>query len=78
MPGHVKLGKAGEPDPSPLPFLVVSLEQKRADQNLAYDTKKSFWCPDGKHGYMQCILENDDEKNATVMCGHEVKLVNCI
>jgi hypothetical protein len=29
MPGHVKLGKSGEPDPDPAPYLVVSMEMKR-------------------------------------------------
>ena len=72
MPGHVKLGKAGEPDPNPLPFLVISVEDKRKDQNKPYDPKKSYWCPDGKGGYQESILENDDGTKATVMCGHEV------
>ena len=31
MPGHVKLGKAGEADPDPAPYLVVSMEMKRED-----------------------------------------------
>ena len=60
MPGHVKLGKAGEPDPDPLPYLVVTLEMKRADALLPYDSKKSYWCPDGKGGFIGCLLENDD------------------
>ena len=72
MPGHVKLGKAGEPDPDPLPYLVVTLEMKRADALLPYDSKKSYWCPDGKGGFMGCLLENDDGSKAVVMCGHEV------
>ena len=72
MPGHVKLGKAGEPDPDPCPFLVVTLEMKREDMLKPYDPKKSYWCPDGKGGYAQCMLENDDGAKAVVMCGHEV------
>ena len=44
MPGHIKLGKAGEPDPDPLPYLVVTLEMKRADMLLPYDPKKSYFC----------------------------------
>ena len=72
MPGHVKLGKAGEPDPDPLPYLVVTLEMKRADALLPYDSKKSYWCPDGKGGFIGCLLENDDGSKAVVMCGHEV------
>ena len=74
MPGHVKLGKAGEPDPDPCPYLVVTLEMKREDALKPYDPKKSYWCPDGKGGYMECILESGGEPGgkATVMCGHEV------
>ena len=73
MPGHVKLGKAGEPDPDPLPYLVISMEDKRKDQLKPYDPKKSYWCPDGKGGYTESMLVEDDGKKATVMCGHEVK-----
>merc|ERR1711881_664525 len=71
MPGHVKLGKAGEPDPDPLPYLVVSMETRREDQNLEYDPKKMYWCPDGKHAYMKSILLSDEGGKATVQCGHE-------
>ena len=78
MPGHVKLGKAGEPDPDPCPFLVLTMEMKRADANKPYDPKKSYWCPNGlkedKAGFMECMLEADDGAKATVMCGHEVKI----
>ena len=74
MPGHVKLGKAGEPDPDPCPYLVVTLEMKREDAMKPYDPKKSYWCPDGKGGYMESMLEADDGTKAVVMCGHEVKL----
>merc|ERR1712141_367211 len=74
MPGHVKLGKAGEPDPDPKPYLIVDIETKRADANLEYDPKKSYWCPDGKGAYMKCMLESDDGTKANVMCGHEKKV----
>ena len=73
MPGHVKLGKAGEPDPDPCPYLVVTLEMKRADMLKPYDPKKSYWCPDGKGGYSECILDSDDGGKANVTIGHEVK-----
>merc|ERR1712227_234716 len=73
MPGHVKLGKPGEPDPDPCPYLVVTLEMKREDQMKPYDPKKSYWCPDGKGGYMEGILEDDDGTKAVMMCGHEKK-----
>ena len=81
MPGHVKLGKAGEPDADPLPYLVVTQEMKRADMLMPYDPKKSYYCPDGKGGFMECILDgtNDAGTKATVMCGHEVTfLINCM
>ena len=72
MPGHVKLGKAGEPDPDPCPYLVVTLEMKRADQLKAYDPKKSYYAPDGKGGFCECLLESNEGGKAVVMCGHEV------
>ena len=73
MPGHVKLGKSGEPDPDPMPYLVVSMDMKRADRLKPYDPKKSVWCPDGQGGFREGLLENDDGTKATVMCGHEVR-----
>ena len=39
MPGHVKLGKAGEPDPDPCPYLVLTPEMKREDANKPYDQR---------------------------------------
>merc|ERR1711881_1025 len=74
MPGHVKLGKAGEPDPDPMPYLVCDMETKRADQNIEYDPKNMYWCPDGKHGYMKCMVVSNDGTKAEVMCGHEKKV----
>ena len=73
MPGHVKKAKEGEVDPDPLPYLVVTIEMKRADMLLPYDPKNLYYCPDGKHGFMECILESNEGGKATVMCGHEVK-----
>merc|ERR1711997_320885 len=51
------------------------MDVKRADQSRPYDPKKSYWCPDMKGGYMECILESGGEEGgkATVMCGHEKK-----
>ena len=72
MPGHQKKSKPGEADPDPSPYLVVTLEMKREFQQKPYDSKKSYWCPDGKGGYMECMLEDDDGTKAKVMCGHEV------
>merc|ERR1711981_406614 len=51
------------------PYLVVTLEMKREFQQKPYDAKKSFWCPDGKGGYMECMLEADDGTKAKVLCG---------
>ncbi len=31
MPGHVKRGGTGEPDPDPTPFLYVSYNEKQKD-----------------------------------------------
>ena len=31
MPGHVKRGGTGEPDPDPAPYLFVSYEDKQKD-----------------------------------------------
>ena len=75
MPGNVKLGAKGEPDPDPIPYLVVPMEVKRADQSRPYDPKKSYWCPDTKGGYLEGILDSGGEEGgkATVMCGHEVR-----
>ena len=72
MPGHVKLGKAGEPDPDPGPYLIISMEMKRADMLKPYDPKKSVWCPDGQGGFKEGILEEDDGTKAKVAIGHEV------
>jgi len=74
MPGHVKAGKPGEKDPDPEPFLVVTLEMKREDQKKPYDSKKSYWCPDGKGNYAECMLEEMGEKESTVMMGHIKKV----
>merc|ERR1712226_1450366 len=74
MPGHIKKAKEGEVDPDPLPYLVLTLEMKRADAQIPYDPKKSYYCPDGKHGYMECMLESIEGDKATVMCGHEKKV----
>ena len=70
MPGHVK--KSTGPDEDPAPYLVVTLEMKREDAMKPYDPKKSYWSPDGKGNYMECLLVEDDGTKATVMCGHEV------
>ena len=72
MPGHVKLGKAGEPDPDPAGYLIISMDMKRADMLKPYDPKKSYWGPDGTGGFKEGILVEDDGTKATMMMGHEV------
>jgi myosin heavy chain 6/7 len=74
MPGHIKLGKPGEPDPDPSPYLIVSLEMKREDMLKPYDPKKSVWVPTDDHGFREGLLESDDGTKAVVMCGHEKKV----
>jgi len=75
MPGHIKLGSSNEPDPDPLPYLVVSQEMKRADMSKPYDAKKSVWAPGEDGGFKEALLESDDGKKATVMVGHEESLL---
>ena len=80
MPGHAKAGKKGEVDPDPLPYLVVSMEQKREDQMKPYDAKKSYWVPDlgPAGGYVEAILQEDDGKEAKVLIkGYEVSKIFC-
>ena len=72
MPGHVKLGAAGELDPDPLPYLVVSQEMRRADISKPYDSKKSVWVPDGQGGFSEAMLDSESGGKTIVMCGHEV------
>merc|ERR1712096_157653 len=74
MPGHVKLGKPGEADPDPIPYLVINMETKRADMSRPYDSKKSYWAPTAKGDFIECLLESDDGTKAVVMCGHEKKV----
>ncbi|QQP48816.1 Myosin heavy chain 1 [Caligus rogercresseyi] len=72
MPGHVKLGKSNEPDPDPLPYLVVSNEMRRNDMNKPYDPKKSVWVPDENGGYCEGLLDSEEGGKSTVMLGHIV------
>ena len=76
MPGHEKKGKPGEADPDPAPYLIISLDLKKEDQNKPYDPKKSYWTPDGKGGYQEGILDSDDGEKAVVICGHEVSEID--
>ena len=72
MPGHVKAAKSGEKDPDPEPYLVVSPEMRRDDMMREYNSKKSYWCPDAKGGFMECMLDSRTDTEATVYCGHIV------
>merc|ERR1712066_963403 len=74
MPGHIKKAKEGEVDPDPLPYLVVTIEMKRADAQIPYDPKKSYYCPDGKGGYAECMLVEKGDTESTVMMGHIKKV----
>ena len=73
MPGHEKKKKNQGDDPDPSEYLIVSMDMKREDQLKVYDSKKSFWVPDNKGGFMESILESDDGKVAKVIVkGYEV------
>jgi len=75
MPGHIKLVK-GAVDPDPTEYLLPSIEQKRADQQKVYDSKKSVWiaCPK-TGGYREGLLESGDLDDPASKClvavGHE-------
>jgi hypothetical protein len=45
MPGHIKKADPNEKDPDPLPYLVLTLEMKRADAQIPYDPKKIILLP---------------------------------
>ncbi|CAB4054209.1 MYH6_7 [Lepeophtheirus salmonis] len=74
MPGHIKLGSSNEPDPDPLPYLVVSNEMKRQDMAKPYDPKKSVWVPtDNGQGFVEGLLDSETGGKSIVMVGHEKK-----
>ena len=77
MPGHVKLGAAGEPDPDPLPYLVVSQDMRRADMSKPYDSKKSVWVPNPSDGgFLEGMMDSESGGKTVVMLGHEVHLLD--
>ena len=78
MPGHVKLGASNEPDPDPLPYLVVSMEMKRADMAKPYDAKKSIWVPDDNGGFVEALLESEAGGKTISMVGHEVRGIDLL
>mgnify|MGYP006864019868 CR=1 FL=1 len=75
MPGHVKLGGGGEPDPDPLPYLVVTPATKRKEAAVAYDPKRSVWAEVHYH-YLFLVLVgifNILDRNRVNIKGHEYK-----
>ena len=44
----------------------------REAQAKPYDSKKSYWCPDGQGGFLECMLDSIDGAKANVTIGHEV------
>ena len=76
MPGHDKKGKGNEKDPDPEPYLVVTMEMKREDMQRPFDPRKSYWCPDGKGGFTECLLVEKGDAESTVMIGHIVSKHN--
>ena len=76
MPGHEKKKKNQGDDPDPSEYLIVSMDMKREDLAKVYDSKKSFWVPDGQGGFMESVLESNDGKVAKVIVkGYEVFFV---
>jgi len=74
MPGHVKVGGKNEPDPDPLPYLVVSFEMKKEDALKPYDAKKSVWVPNKEDGgFDEGLLQSVDGGKASVKVGWEMK-----
>jgi len=74
MPGHVKVGGKNEPDPDPLPYLVVSFEMKKEDALKPYDAKKSVWVPNKEDGgFDEGLLQSVEGGKASVKVGWEMK-----
>merc|ERR1711944_188795 len=44
------------------------------DMQKPFDPKKSYWCPDGKGGYAECMLVEKGDTESTVMMGHIKKV----
>jgi len=76
MPGHEKKGKPNEKDPDPEPYLVVTMEMKREDMQRPFDPRKSYWCPDGKGGFTECLILEKGDTESTVAIGHIVSTYN--
>ena len=50
---------------------------KREDVLKPYDSKKSYWAPDGKGGFIEGLVESNDGKKAVMMFGHIVSINYC-
>ena len=69
MPGHVKRGGTGEPDPDPTPYLFVTYEEKQKDLAKPYDPKKSCWFPRKEGGFGEGIIEATEGDKVVVKAG---------
>ena len=75
MPGHVKRGGTGEPDPDPTPYLFVTYEEKQKDLAKPYDPKKSCWFPRKEGGFGEGIIEATEGDKVVVKAGGEKVLL---
>jgi len=74
MPGNEKRGANTDPDPDPAPYLYLTFEMKRADMAKPYDSKKSYWVPDGDGGFLEGMLESENGGKVQVTVGHDKKV----
>ena len=75
MPGHVKRGGTGETDPDPMPYLVISFDEKQMDLAKPYDPKKSCWMPLKDGGFCEGLIEQTEGDKVTVRSGGEKKVL---
>jgi len=73
MPGNEKIGVSKGADPDPAPYLYVTFDMKRNDMTKPYDPKKSFWVPDGAGGFLEGLVESENNGKVTVAIQHEKK-----
>merc|ERR1712018_577740 len=75
MPGHVKKGKTGSPDPDPSPYLFVSYEDKQKDLAKPYDPKRSCWVPIPDGGFAEGVIDSAEGDKVSVKIGNEKKVL---
>jgi len=75
MPGHVKRGGTGDPDPDPTSYLFVTYEEKQKDLAKPYDPKKSCWFPLKEGGYAEGIIEATEGDKVVVKASGEKKVL---